>query len=145
MNRKIIPLLGILLCLQSSIEGAGAAPTQECDWYCELMKEASAPIPVAAPVKPAAPVNLNVAQLTSQITQLSSADLSTLLQNVANQLAVSKPTGNAKTSSFLTGLYNALDGLTTLLGQVTKSTDLSSISTLKQYLLSILLQIAGSL
>lgn len=138
MNKKIIPLLALLF-MQSSIEAAASAPEEPCDWYCQLIKEASAPIPVYAPAP------LTPSQLTSQITQLSSADLSTVLQNVASQLAVSKPTGNAKTSSFLTGLYSALDGLTTLLGQVTKSTDLSSISTLKQYLKSKLIQIAGSL
>jgi hypothetical protein len=122
-----------------STQAAASAPEKECDWYCQLIKEASDPIPVSAPAP------LTPSQLTSQITKLSSADLSTVLQNVASQLTVSKPTGNNKTSSFLTGLYSALDGLTTLLGQVTKSTDLSSISTLKQYLQSRLLQIAGSL
>ena len=139
----------MLLCLQSSIEAAKAKPApaaeEECDWYCQLIKEASAPIPVAAPIRVAAPANLSVTQLANQIKQLSRDDLSLLLQNMASKLAVSKPTGNDKTSSFLTGLYSALDALTTLLGQVTQSTDLSSISTLKQYLQSRLLQIAGSL
>ena len=137
MNKKIIPLLSMLLCLHSSIESKSApTPTpapveEECDWYCQL----------SAPVKQ---TPLTPSEIATQVAQLSSADLSTLLQNISNQLTVAKPTGNSKTSSFLTGLYSALDGLTTLLTQITKSTDLSSISSLKQYLQSRLLQIAGS-
>ena len=148
MNKKIISLLSMLLCLQSSIESKLAAevtpaPAQEeCDWYCQLMKEASAPLPTIAPAKE---TPLTPSQLATQIAQLSSNDLSTMLQNLGSQLTVSKPMGNPKTNSFLTGLYSALDGLTTLLTQVTKSSDLSSISSLKQYLRSRLLQIAGSL
>jgi len=112
------------------------------DWYYNLMNTISQPIPAKAPVQQA---SLTPEQLADQLAQLSSSDLSTVLQKVSSSLGTSKPMGDEKTSSFLTGLYSAFDGLTTLLGQVAKSTDLKAISTLNQYLKSRLLQIAGSL
>lgn len=146
MNKKSLTLLMILLCAYSGMHASNAA-NEECDWYCQLLKEASLPAsPVTPPaVKTTPSASLNTTQLATQLAQLSSADLSAVLQNVASQLAVAKPAGNLKTSSFLTGLYNAVEGLNTLFSQIAKSTDLSAVSNLKPYLRSRLLQIAGSL
>jgi hypothetical protein len=143
--------------LQPTISGiptksttSGSTNNEECDWYCQLLKEASSS-PITSTTPPSNPTtvdlttNLTTSQLTAQLVQLSSADLSTVLQNVGSQLSLTKPTGNNKTSSFLNGLYTALEGLNTLFSQIAKSTDLSTVSNLKPYLRSRLLQIAGSL
>ena len=141
MNKKIILLFSLMLSLQGLIQ-ADPQTNDNYDWYSNLMKTISEPIPTKAPVQQA---SLTPEQLAAQLAQLSSSDLSTVLQKVSISLGTSKPMGNEKTSSFLTGLYSALDGLTTLLGQVARSTDLKAISSLNQNLKSRLLQIAGSL
>ncbi len=132
----------VLLFMQGATHTVPATPTEECNWYCQLIKDAAAPIPTPPPAKP---VLLNPAQLANQLAKLSSKNLALTLQKTADLLTIQKPNGNSKTSVFLTGLYNAFDNLTTLLAHVTQSTDLNSISNLKPYLRSRLLRIAGSL
>ncbi len=145
MNKKNITVLIALLCMQTITPKTNPQQQEECDWYCKLMKEASAPIPAPAPLQPP---TLTPQQLGRQLAQLSNSNRSLALQEAATQLATPRPTGNAKTSSFLTGLYTALDNLKTLLSRIKNSKDLKDlnpISTQPPCLLSDLLQMAASL
>ena len=111
---------------------------EECDWYCQLIKEASAPIPVAARAKS------TPQQIGSQLAQLSDSDRSLALREAAAQLSTPLPAGNAKTSSFLTGLSKALTGITRLASKITESADLNKLPNLAPAVQSKLLLAAGS-
>jgi hypothetical protein len=123
--KKLCLLISTLLYMHPVVpkalaQGAG----EKCDWYCQLMKEASAPIPVAIPQKPTPPTPLTPQQIGSQLAQLSNSDRSLALREAAAQLATPLPTGTQKTGPFFTGLGTAFTSFKTLTSKIKASPDL---------------------